>query len=100
LILTGEIIDAEEAYRIGLVSKVVESSALIKEAKEIANKIMKNAPLAVRLAKMAMNAALSTDIHTGMQFEKLAQTILFTTEDRKEGTSSFLEKRSPSFKGQ
>jgi enoyl-CoA hydratase len=100
LIFTGEIIDAQEAYRIGLVNKVVESSELIKEAKEMANKIMKNAPLAVRLSKMAMNAAVSTDIHTGMQLEKLAQTILFSTEDRKEGTSSFLEKRSPSFKGE
>jgi enoyl-CoA hydratase len=100
LIFTGEIIDAQEAYRIGLVNKVVESSELIKEAKEMANRIMKNAPLAVRLSKMAMNAAVSTDINTGMQLEKLAQTILFSTEDRKEGTSSFLEKRSPSFKGQ
>ncbi len=100
LILTGELIDAEEACRIGLVSRVVESSELIKVAKEIANKIMKNAPLAVRLAKMAMNAALSTDMNTGMQFEKLAQTILFCTEDRKEGVSSFFEKRSPFFKGE
>jgi enoyl-CoA hydratase len=100
LIFTGDIIDANEAYRIGLVNKVVESGELIQEAKEMAKRIMRNAPLAVRLSKMAINAGVSTDIHTGMQFEKLAQTVLFSTEDRKEGTSAFLEKRSPSFKGQ
>lgn len=99
MVFTGEIIDAQEAYRIGLVSKVVEGSALMEEAREMAGRIMKNAPLAVRLSKLAMNAAVSTDIHTGMQMEKLAQTILFCTEDRTEGTSSFLEKRSPSFRG-
>lgn len=99
LIMTGEIIDAHEAYRIGLVNRVVPSGMLLKEAKELADTIMKNGPLAIRLAKMAVNASFSTDIHTGLSLEKLAQTILFSSEDRIEGMTSFLEKRTPSFKG-
>lgn len=100
LILTGDIITAQEACSIGLVNKVVKHDDLMKEVMEIAYKMMSKGPVAVRLAKAAVNIGVSTDIHTGMAFEKLAQAIAFSTQDRKEGTGAFLEKRKPNFIGE
>ncbi|MDL2268678.1 enoyl-CoA hydratase/isomerase family protein [Desulfosarcina sp. OttesenSCG-928-A07] len=100
LIFTGAIIDAAEAQRIGLVNKVVEDPAdLIPAALEMANMIHAKGPMAITMAKMVINAGASTDLNSGLLMEKLAQTILFGTEDRKEGTTAFLEKRSAKFKG-
>lgn len=100
LILTGEIIGAEEARAIGLVNKVVERPEdLMPAAMEIAQKIMAKGPVAVGLAKAAINVGAGTDINTGLWFEKLAQTVAFATEDRIEGTGAFLEKRPANFKG-
>jgi enoyl-CoA hydratase len=99
LIFTGNIISAEEAKSIGLVNQTVQVGETLNSAIEMAEKIMKKGPVAIRLAKLSVNASLSTDSYTGMSIEKLAQTVLFSTEDRIEGTSAFLEKRSAEFKG-
>ena len=99
LILTGEVIDAQEAHRIGLVSKVVPQSELMDSAREMASKILSKGPLAIRLAKIAVSRGAETDQDTGMLIERLAQAVLFDSEDKREGTSAFLEKREPNFRG-
>jgi len=99
LILTGEIIDAQEALRIGLVNHVVPAAELMNAARAMAEKILTKGPLAVGLAKLAINVGLNTDLASGLAYEKLAQTLLFTTEDKYEGTTAFLEKRPARFKG-
>jgi enoyl-CoA hydratase/carnithine racemase len=100
LILTGEIVDAAEAYRIGLVSKVVPQEELVDAVREMAGKILAKGPLAVRLAKVAVSRGAETDQDTGMLIERLAQAVLFDSEDKREGTNAFLEKREPRFRGQ
>ncbi len=101
LIFTGRIIDAQEACSIGLVNKVTEDSreALMNEAEEMAKQIMAKGPMALMMSKLAINAGSETDISTGLMIERLAQTVAFSTEDRKEGTAAFLEKRPANFKG-
>jgi len=100
LIFTGDLISAREAKEIGLVNKVVEQPEdLLPAAKEMAQKIIAKGPVAVSLAKAAINVGANTDIYSGLLFEKYAQTIAFSTEDRLEGTSAFLEKRKADFKG-
>ena len=100
LIFTGEIISADEAKSIGLVNRVVSGpEELLSTAKEMAQKIISKAPIAIALSKAALNVGSNVDIHSGLQFERHAQTIAFSTDDRMEGTSAFLEKRKPDFKG-
>jgi enoyl-CoA hydratase len=99
LILTGEAIDAEEAHRIGLVSKVVPQEELTSAVGEMASAILKKGPLAIRLAKIAVSRGAETDQDTGMLIERLAQAVLLDSEDKREGTSAFLEKREPDFRG-
>ena len=99
LILTGTLIDAREAERIGLVSRVVPRGRLMEEVRSVAEAILSKGPLAVRLAKLVVHAGFDTDQRTGMILEKLAQSLLYTTEDMREGTAAFLEKRKPFFKG-
>ena len=100
LIFTGDIISADEAKSIGLVNQVVsEPEELLSVAKEMARKIISKAPIAIALSKTALNVGSNVDLHSGLLFEKHAQTIAFSTEDRIEGTSAFLEKRKPDFKG-
>ncbi|SNX53084.1 short-chain-enoyl-CoA hydratase [Thermoanaerobacterium sp. RBIITD] len=99
LIFTGDMINAEEAYNIGLVSKVVEQSELINEAKKIAQKIMSKGQLAIKLAKEAINKGIETDIDTGNTIEADAFALCFSTNDQKEGMGAFLEKRTPKFEG-
>ena len=98
LILTGDIIDADEAYRIGLVNRVVEPNELMDKSKEIARKIISKGPMAIRLAKLALNTGNHYGVKAGMIVERLAQSCLMTTSDKNEGTSAFLEKRKAEFK--
>ena len=99
MILTGKIITADEALRIGLISEVVEQDELSNKVEEVAGQILAKGPLAVKLAKIAVNMGAETDMKTGLLIEKLAQAILFNSEDKKEGTSAFIEKRPPNFTG-
>ena len=99
MILTGRIIEATEAHSIGLVSQVVSQNNLMDTARETAGQILAKGPLAVRLAKIAIQAGFDTDQQTGLTIERLAQTVLYSSEDKREGTSAFLEKREPDFKG-
>lgn len=101
LIFTGRIISAQEAADIGLVNQVTEDDpqALEQAAEDMARQIMSKGPMAVTLAKMCINLGLETDINTGLMIERLAQTVAFSTGDRKEGTAAFLEKRLANFQG-
>lgn len=98
LIMTGNTISAEEAYRIGLVEKVVEPEALMEVCEKIAATILAKAPIAIQLAKTAVNTAEHIDVKSGMLFEKEAIGAAFNTEDRIEGMSAFIDKRKPEFK--
>lgn len=101
LIYTGRIITAEEACTIGLVNKVTEDTqeAVMAQANAVAQQIISKGPIAIMMAKIAINYGSEADINTGLMIERLAQTVAFSTEDRKEGTAAFLEKRSAQFKG-
>lgn len=94
LILTGNMITAEEAFRIGLVNEVLPASDLIVRAQAILKQIASNAPIAVRLALEAVNKGMETTALEGAFF-----AICTSTEDKKEGMSAFLEKRAPAFYG-
>jgi enoyl-CoA hydratase len=99
LIFTGDIIDAHEAYRIGLVDKVVPKAELMAEAKKMAEKIAAKGPLAIAAAKRAMRNGLAADLRTGCSIEAAEFAALASSEDKMEGTSAFLEKRKANFKG-
>ncbi len=98
ILLTGRPIDAEEAYRIGLVNKVVPQDKLMPTAKEWAEVICRAAPLAVRAAKEAMIRGYSMTLEEGLRLENSLEAYLFGTEDFTEGTSAFVEKRKPIYK--
>jgi enoyl-CoA hydratase len=100
MILAGTIHDAESALRIGLVTRVVAPAELMPAARELAGRIAKRAPVALSLAKTALAASASAPAEWGMQMEILAQTVLNSTADVKEGMSAFLEKRSAEFRGE
>jgi enoyl-CoA hydratase len=99
LLFTGEFIDAQEAYRLGLVNKVVPVEKLLDEAKALAKKIALNPPLAVKFAKRAVNAGMQMDLMSGLDYETHCAALLVTSEDREEGFKAFVEKRKPVFKG-
>lgn len=99
MILTGKMITAQEAERIGLISEMVKSDELKERTEEVASQILAKGPLAVRLAKLAVTVGTETDMKTGLMIEKLSQAILFSSEDKLEGTKAFLEKRKPQFSG-
>jgi enoyl-CoA hydratase/carnithine racemase len=99
LILSGEMISAQEAYRIGLVNEVVPAADLITRAEAILNKIASNAPIAVKFALEAANKGLETSQGEGLLLEASYFGLCAATEDKKEGTTAFLEKRAPRFQG-
>ena len=99
LVLTGDIIDARQALEIGLVTAIMPASQLHLRARELAKRILRQGPLAARLAKLALNASARVDLDSGLLIETLAQAICYSSEDKKEGTSAFLEKRRPRFEG-
>jgi len=99
LVLTGDIISAEEAHRIGLVNEVTAPGELIPRAEAIAQKIIANAPLAIQYAMEAVNHGLDLPLAEGLYLEATLFGVCCATEDKKEGTAAFLEKRAASFKG-
>lgn len=99
LILTGDLIDAQEAHRIGLVNEVVPATDLISRCEAILMQIIANAPLAIRYSIDAVNEGLDTDLSSGLKLEAKYFALAAGTEDRKEGTSAFVQKRAPQFQG-
>jgi enoyl-CoA hydratase/carnithine racemase len=99
LILSAEMISAQEAYRIGLVNEVVPAADLLTRAEAILRKIAGNAPMAVKFALTAVNNGLQTSQDEGLLLEASYFGLCAGTEDKKEGTSAFLEKRAPRFGG-
>ena len=99
LIFTGDIIDAKQALAIGLVTAVTPAGQLQIRARELAKKVLRQGPLAARLAKLALNASARVDLDSGLLIETLAQAICYASEDKLEGTTAFLEKRKPKFSG-
>ncbi|WP_427339326.1 short-chain-enoyl-CoA hydratase [Caloranaerobacter sp. DY30410] len=100
LIFTGDMIDANEAEKIGLVNKVVKPDELMNTAIELAKKIASKGQIAVRYSKIAINRGFETDIETGMEIERNLFSLCFATYDQKEGMTAFIEKRKPEFKNQ
>jgi enoyl-CoA hydratase/carnithine racemase len=99
LILTGEIITAQEAYRIGLVNEIVPAANLTSRAEAILKQIFANAPIAIKHSLTAVNKGLETSQDEGLALEASFFGLCAGTEDKKEGTSAFLEKRAPRFQG-
>ena len=99
LILSGGMISAQEAYRIGLVNEIVPATDLITRAEAILKQISANAPIAVKFALEATNKGMETSQSEGLLLEASYFGLCAATEDKKEGTSAFLEKRAPQFGG-
>jgi 2-(1,2-epoxy-1,2-dihydrophenyl)acetyl-CoA isomerase len=99
LMLSGDIIDAEEALKICLVSKVVSPDQLMPTAKELAAKIAAGPLVAIELTKRGLKKALNNDLKTQLDYESYAQNMCRKTEDHKEAIQAFMEKRKPQFKG-
>ncbi|MBF8265351.1 MAG: enoyl-CoA hydratase [Dehalococcoidia bacterium] len=99
LILTGRVFDAREAERLGLVSQVVAPDKLESTTQQLARKLADAPPLAVAAAKTSVYQGLTMNLSTALEAECRAQSMLFLTEDMKEGIKAFLEKRKPQFKG-
>jgi len=99
LIFTGDVIDAPEALRLGLVSRLVAPEELMPTAYELARKIAAGPPVAIRLAKRALHRNAESDLRSALEFETFAQNVCSETEDAREGIRAFVEKRSPVFRG-
>jgi enoyl-CoA hydratase len=99
LLLTGEMITAQEAHRIGLVNEVLSAGELIPRAEAIAQKVIANGPLAVQYTMEAVNKGTETPLADGLYIEATLFGVACATEDMKEGTKAFLEKRPAQFKG-
>jgi enoyl-CoA hydratase len=99
MITSGEMVSADEAYKMGLVEDVKPLKELESYTYEFAHNISNYSPIALQSAKHACRLALSVPLEAGIMYERDLQTIAFYTEDRKEGINAFLEKRKPNFKG-
>jgi len=99
LVLTGDMLNAADAERFGLVNRVVPTELCLEEAKNIARKIVAKPQLAVKAAKEAVLKSANTGLDEGLEFERKAFYLLFASEDRSEGMKAFLEKRKAQFKG-
>lgn len=99
MVLTGDFISAAEALRLGLVNRVVPAGQHLEEAFRLAARIAAQPPVAVRLAKEAVNFAFESHLAAGLQFERRNYYLTFASEDQREGMAAFLEKRPPAFTG-
>jgi len=99
LLFTGDIIDVNEAYRIGLVNKVYSLETLMEEAQKLAQRIAGRAPAAVQLSKSAIQRGINMDLDSAQAYEAEVFGLTFSTQDQTEGCSAFLEKRKPVFEG-
>ncbi|MEW6440526.1 MAG: enoyl-CoA hydratase-related protein [bacterium] len=99
LLYTGEAVDAQEAYRIGLVNKVVPADRLMEETRSLAGKLADYPPLSVKFMKRAVNTGMQLDLASALDYEAHIAAMLGTSEDRIEGFKAFVEKRKPVFKG-
>ena len=99
LILTGDMLNAADAERLGLVNRVVPGELCLEEAKNIAKKIATKPPLAIKAAKEAVIKSANSALDEGLEFERKSFYLLFASEDRTEGMKAFLEKRKAEFKG-
>jgi len=99
MLFTGKVIDAQEAYRIGLVNKVVPIDQLMSEARKLAETICKAAPLAVRVTKEAMMRGLGMSLEDGLRLEDEFTRYIMSTRDFEEGITAFSEKRKPKYEG-
>jgi enoyl-CoA hydratase len=99
LLLTGEMVDAQEAHRIGLVNKVVAKDQLLAETEALLRKMLANGPVSLRFTLDAVNRGLEMPFPEAQTYEATLFGLICTTEDMKEGTAAFLEKRAPKFQG-
>jgi len=99
MLLTGDTITAEEALNIGLINRVVPRGEAVRAAEEMAGRIMANAPIAVEMCKDAVEIGMDLPLEQAIQYSQKNCITCFSTEDMKEGTEAFLEKRKPNFKG-
>ncbi len=99
IIFADERISAQEALRIGLVQRVVPKGQAVEEAKKLMKKIMAKGPVAIRMAKKAINEGLGMSLRAGLDLEGQCEGVCFGSEDKNEGAKAFLEKRTPQFKG-
>jgi enoyl-CoA hydratase/carnithine racemase len=99
MIFTGEVVDAAEALRLGLVSRVVAPEELLPVVGELARRIAAGPPVAIRLAKHSLYANADRDLKSALEGETAAQNVCFDTEDAREGIRAFVEKRDPVFRG-
>ncbi len=99
MLLTGDPISAEEAFLIGLVNRVVPNGEAVKAAEEMARRIMANGPIAVEMCKDAVEIGMELPLEFAVQYSQKNCITCFTTEDMLEGTTAFLEKRKPEFRG-
>ncbi len=100
MLLTGDLIDANEAYRTGLVQELVVDDQLESTTRDLAQRVAHNAPIAAQLCKHLVRVAESTSLEVGLQYENDMFAYCFTTQDHEEGILAFREKRAPNFKGE
>lgn len=99
LLFAGDNIDAQEAYRIGLVNRIYPLDTLMDEAMKLANRIVERAPIAVQLCKSAVQHGMNMDIDSAQAYEAEIFALSISTQDKKEGTTAFMERRKPVFEG-
>lgn len=99
ILFAAEPIDAQEAYRIGLINRLCADGAAIETAKKMVQVYTQRAPLSLALVKRAVHRGMQMDVDSGIDFEAFVVATIYGTEDKQEGISAFLEKRTASFKG-
>lgn len=100
MMITGDMVDAQEAYRIGLVNRVIPHDKLEEGTREFALKLAQGAPIAIRLIKNAIFSGANTTIQSAIEYESFGQSLCFETKDFPEGVKAFMEKRPPNFTGE